>query len=171
MLSLPAKNRRKKQPYLAIRSRLSKRQIPKQAQLFLPEVRSFMEEQGIVVTGPSFFRYNMISANGEMDIEFGHFTDKLYSGGGPVRAGILPAGSFMSMTWIGHYNKLSDVNAMLMGWAKEKSIEWDSASTEGGIFFGCRIDIFHKSMRTEPNPERWETEVAIMLKSGGGGEN
>jgi hypothetical protein len=170
MLSLPAKNRRKKQPYLAIRSRLSKRQISKQAQLFLPEVRNFMEEQGVPFTGPSFLRYNTISSTGEMDIEFGHFTDKLYSGSGPVRAGILPAGSFMSLTWIGHYNKLSDVDAMLMGWAEKKGVKWDCALTEAGLFFGCRIDIFHKSVRNEPNPERWETEIAIMLR-GGPGEN
>jgi effector-binding domain-containing protein len=168
MLTLPVKNRRKKQPYLAIRSRLFKRQIHKQAQLFLPEVRKFMEEQGIPYTGPSFFRYNTISPTGEMDIEFGHFTDKLYSGSGPVRAGILPAGSFMSVTWTGHYNRLSDVNAMLMGWAKMTGVEWDCASTEAGTFFGCRIDIFHRSMRNEPNPDKWETEVAIMLKVGAG---
>ena len=98
MLSLPVKNRRKKQSYLAIRSRLVRRQLPKQATLFLPEVRNFMEEQSIPRTGPAFFRYNTISASGEMDIEFGHFTDKLYFGSGPVRAGILPAGSFMSVT-------------------------------------------------------------------------
>ena len=164
MLSLPAKNRRKKQPYLAIRSRLFSRQIAKQAQLFLPEVRNFMEQQGLPATGPSFLRYNTISPTGEMDIEFGHFTDKLYAGGGPVRAGILPSGSFMSVTWTGHFNKLSDVHAMLMGWAKIKGVDWDCASTEAGVFFGCRIDIFHKSMRNEPNPERWQTEVAAMLR-------
>jgi hypothetical protein len=168
MLTLPVKNRRKKQPYLAIRSRLFRRQIPKQAQLFLPELRTFMEEQDIPYSGPSFFRYNTISPTGEMDIEFGHFTDKLYSGSGPVRAGILPAGSFMSVTWIGHCNRLSDVNAMLMGWAKMTDTEWDCACTEAGTFFGCRIDIFHNSMRNETDPEKWETEVAIMLRAGVG---
>lgn len=170
MLTLPAKNRRKKQPYLAIRSRLFKRQIPKQAQLFLPEVRKFMEDQGIVGAGPTFLRYNTINPTGEMDIEFGLFTEKLYPGSGPIRAGILPGGSFMSLKWTGHFNKLGDVNAMLMGWAKIQGIEWDCASTEAGLFFGCRIDIFHKSMRHESNPEKWETEVAVMLK-GGSGEN
>lgn len=165
MLSLPVKNRRKKQSYLAIRSRLVRRQLPKQATLFLPEVRNFMEEQSIPYIGPSFFRYNTISASGEMDIEFGHFTDKLYSGSGPVRAGILPAGSFMSVTWTGPYNKLSDVDAMLMGWASIKGVEWDCAATEAGVFFGCRIDIFHKALPEEPDPDKWETEVAVMLKA------
>lgn len=168
MLTLPVKNRRKKQPYLAIRSRLSKRQIPKQARLFLPEVQKFMEQQGIPHAGPSFFRYNTISATGEMDIEFGHFTDKLYSGSGPVRAGILPAGSFISVTWTGHCNRLSDVEAMLMGWAKMTGVECDSASTEAGTFFGCRIDIFHSAMADALEPEKWETEVAVMLKADAG---
>lgn len=170
MLTLPAKNRRKKQPYLAIRSRLFHRQIAKQSQLFLPEVRNFMEDQGIPHTGPAFFRYNTISPTGEMDMEFGHFTDRLYSGSGPIRAGILPGGSFMSVTWHGHYNKLSDVDAMLMGWAKIKGVEWDCASTEAGTFYGCRIDVFHKTVLDTPDPDDWQTEIAIMLK-GGVGEN
>jgi hypothetical protein len=164
MLTLPVKSRRKKQPYLAIRSRLIKRQIPRQAQLFLPEIRKFMEENGITDFGPSFLRYNVIGPNGDMDIEFGHFTDKLHSGSGPIRAGILPGGSFVSVTWKGHYNKLTDVNAMLMGWGKMKGVAWDCAATEAGLFFGCRIDIFHTSMRNEPNPEKWLTEIAVMLK-------
>lgn len=168
MLSLPVRNRRKKQPYLAIRSRLFSRQIVKQSQLFLPEVRNFMQAEGIAHGGPAFFRYNTISPTGEMDIEFGHFTDKLYAGGGPIRAGILPGGSFMSVTWEGHYNKLSDVDAMLMGWADIKGVEWDCASTEVGVFYGCRIDIFHKTELDDPAPEQWQTEIAIMLKGDAG---
>jgi hypothetical protein len=168
MLSLPVRNRRKKQPYLAVRSRLFSRQIAKQSQLFLPEVRNFINQEGIAYTGPAFLRYNTISQTGEMDIEFGHFTDRLYAGSGPIRAGILPAGSFMSVTWEGHYNKLSDVNAMLMGWANIKGIEWDRVSTDAGIFYGCRIDIFHRSIAHSANPEQWRTEIAIMLKGSSG---
>ena len=165
MLTLPVKNRRKKQPYLAIRSRLVNRQILKQAQLFLPEIRKFMHEAGIADFGPSFFRYNAISPAGEIDMEFGHFTDKLYTGSGPIRAGILPGGSFVSVAWTGHWEKLPDVSAMLMGWGEMKGVGWDCASTEAGLIFGCRIDIFHTSAPDKPNPGESRTEVALMLKA------
>lgn len=164
MLTLPVRNRRKKQPYLAIRSRLLERQIRKQGTLFLPEVRNFMVARGIDAGGPAFLRYQTIDASGEMDIEFGVFTDKLYSGNGPVRSGILPAGAYISVTWHGPYEGLPDANAMLMGWGQQKQLQWDMAATEAGLFFGCRISIFHRTPRIEPDETQFETEVAIKLK-------
>jgi hypothetical protein len=168
MLTLPVKNRRKKQPYLAIRSRLFAKQIPKQAQLFLPELRSFMKERGIKNVGPSFLRYNTIDAAGEMDVEFGFFTDKLYAGSGPIRAGILPGGSFMSVTWSGPYNKMTDVDAMLIGWGNIKGVPWDCVATEAGLFYGCRIEIHHASMLEDVTSGNWVTEAAIMVKAQSG---
>jgi effector-binding domain-containing protein len=164
MLTLPVRNRRKKQPYLAIRSRLLERQIRKQGMLFLPEVRNFMIAHGIDANGPAFLRYQTIESSGEMDIEFGVFTDKLYSGSGPVRAGILPAGAYVSVTWFGAYEGLPDVNAMLMGWGEQKRLEWDMATTEAGLFFGCRMSILHKTPRVGAEEAQFETEVAIRLK-------
>lgn len=167
MLTLPVKKRRKKQPYLAVRSRLSGRQIRKQGMLFLPEVRKFMVERGIDATGPAFLRYHAIEASGEMDVEFGVFTDRLYAGSGPVRAGVLPAGSYVSVTWLGPYEALPDVDVMLMGWSQQKRMEWDTVSSEAGASFGCRISIFHKTPRVESDSTRFETEVAIRLRDGG----
>jgi effector-binding domain-containing protein len=171
MLSLPVKKRRKKQPYLAVRSRLLARQIKKRGMLFLPEVRSYMVEQGIDASGPAFLRYQTIEFTGEMDVEFGIFTDKLYNGNGPIRAGFLPAGSYVSVTWLGSYEGLPEVDAMLMGWGQQKHMEWDMASTEAGLFFGCRIFIFHRTPRVELDPTRYETEVAIKLKNAGPAES
>jgi hypothetical protein len=170
MLTLPVKIRRKKQPYLAIRSRLLRRQVARQAQLFLPEIRSFMEDQGIP-QGPAFFRYNTTSLDGELDIEFGHFTDKHYPGNGPIRAGFLPGGPFMSLTWFGNYSRFIDVHSMFMGWAQLSGIEWDQTPTEAGMFFGCRVDIFHKAPRHDPNPDNWQTELLVLLKAENTAEN
>ena len=167
MLTLPVKNRRKKQPYLAVRSRLLARQIKKQGMLFLPEVRRFMTERGIDATGPAFLRFHAIEAAGEMDIEFGVFTDRPYAGNGPVRPGILPAGSYVSATWFGPYEALPDVDVMLMGWSQQKRMEWDTVSNDGGVSFGCRISIFHKTPRIETDAARFEPEVAIRLRDAG----
>lgn len=167
MLTLPVRNRRKKQPYLAIRSRLLERQIRKQGMLFLPEVRNFMVSRGMDASGPAFLRYQTIEFSGEMDIEFGVFTDKLYSGSGPIRSGILPSGLYVSVTWFGEYEALPDVNAMLMGWGQQKQLEWDMASTEAGQFFGSRVSIFHRTPRIEADETQFETEVAIKLQDPG----
>lgn len=164
MLTLPAKVRRKKQPYLYIRSRLSRRNLAKQAILFYGELRDFIAARGITGVGPGFMRYMAVDRNGGLDMEFGYFTDRLHSGGGPVRAGMLPSGTFMSMEWTGPFEKLREVNAMLNGWADHNGVEWDTVETKDGVGYGCRIEIYHVTQRHVSNPEQFRTEVAIMVR-------
>ena len=164
MLTLPAKVRRKKQPYLYIRSRLSRRNLRKQAVLFYGELRDFIASRGITDAGPGFMRYLAVGRGGELDMEFGYFTDRLHSGGGPVRASMLPSGTFMSMEWTGPFEKLRDVNAMLNGWADHNGVEWDTAETTDGVGYGCRIEIYHVTQRHVSNPQQFRTEVAIMVR-------
>ena len=164
MLTLPAKVRRKKQPCLYIRSRLSRRNLRKQAVLFFGELRDFIASHGITDAGPGFMRYLAVGREDELDMEFGYFTDRLHSGGGPVRAGMLPSGTFMSMEWTGPFEKLKDVNAMLNGWAEENGVEWDAVETRDGVEYGCRIEIFHVTQRHVSNPEHFRSEVAIMVR-------
>jgi effector-binding domain-containing protein len=165
MLTLPAKVRRKKQPYLYIRSRLSRRNLAKQAVLFYSELRDFVAARGITGVGPGFMRYLSVNRDGGLDMEFGYFTDRLHAGGGPVRSSMLPSGTFMSMMWTGPFEKLRDVNAMLNGWAEHNGIEWDMIETPEGVGYGCRIEIYHATQRHVPSPEQFRTEVAIMGRS------
>lgn len=164
MLTLPAKVRRKKQPYLYIRSRLSRRNLAKQAILFYGELRDFVAARGITGVGPGFMRYMAVDHDGGLDMEFGYFTDRLHSGGGPVRSSMLPSGTFMSMQWNGPFEKLRDVNAMLKGWADHNGVEWDMVETPDGVGYGCRIEIYHVTPRHVANPEQYRTEVAIMVR-------
>ncbi|UVC06695.1 hypothetical protein IHQ71_15665 [Rhizobium sp. TH2] len=165
MLTLPAKVRRKKQPYLYIRSRLSRRNLAKQAILFYGELRDFVAARGITGVGPGFMRYMAVDRDGGLDMEFGYFTDRLHTGGGPVRASMLPSGTFMSMEWTGPFEKLREVNAMLNGWAHHNGVEWDTVETPDGVGYGCRIEIYHATQRHVPSPEQFRTEVAIMVRS------
>ncbi|MBL0374389.1 hypothetical protein JJB09_20455 [Rhizobium sp. KVB221] len=165
MLTLPEKVRRKKQPYLAIRARLLQRQISKQARLYYPELRQYMQAQGIAETGHSFLRYNLVSQSSELELEFGYFTDKLHPGGGPMRGGMMPGGTFTSVTWRGDYSGLRDAHAMLTGWGSITGAEWDATHTDAGIQYGCRLAVFKKSMLEGLPPEDWITEIAVLHKS------
>jgi hypothetical protein len=165
MLTLPVKTRRKKQPYVAIRSRLFRRQIEKQALLFFSEVRDYLGKQQIEDFGPPFLRFNAFDANGEGDMEFGFFTERQHVVPSPIRSGVLPGGLFTSTTWRGDYDRLSEVNTMLLGWGSMTNVEWEHAMLDSGGFNGCRMAIFHKTSRTEPKPEDWVTELAILHKT------
>jgi effector-binding domain-containing protein len=167
MLTLPAKLRRKKQPYLSIRSQLGRRNLRRQAVLFFSELRDFMAVKGIDDIGPGFMRYLSIAKTGELDMEFGYLTARAYPGGGPVRSGILPSGTFMTAEWIGPYEKLGEVNAMLRGWAHHSGIELDITETNEATAYGCRMEIYHVSPKHTDDPAHFRTEIAVMTRANG----
>lgn len=166
MLTLPAKKRRKKQPYLSIRSQLARRNLRRQAVLFFSEIREFMGSRGIEDAGPGFMRYLSIGRDGEIDMEFGYLTARVHAGGGPVRAGILPSGTFMTAEWTGPYEKLPEVNAMLPAWARHTGVELDMTETEEATIFGCRLEIYHISPRHTEDDANFRTEISILTRGG-----
>ena len=165
MLTLPAKLRRKKQPYLSIRSQLARRNLRRQAVLFFSELRDFMGARGVEDAGPGFMRYLSIGKTGELDMEFGYLTTRVHAGGGPVRSGILPAGTFMTAEWTGPYEKLGEVNAMLPGWARHSGIELDVTETGEATVYGCRLEIYHVTPRHTDDSAAFRTEIAVMTRS------
>jgi effector-binding domain-containing protein len=72
-------------------------------------------------------------------------------------------GRYATLVHRGPYDKLYDANAALIDWAKERGIRWDVSETEAGDQFGCRLEIYLSDPKTGPDPEKWETEVAIRL--------
>ena len=166
MLTLPAKTRRKKQPYLSIRSRLPRRNLLRLSTLFFAELREFIAAREIEDTGPPFLRYLSIAGDGELEVEFGFFTTRVHQGGGPFRSGVLPAGPFMTAVWMGPYECLNDVHAMLPGWAAENGVKWHMHQAENETSYGCRLEIFHKTPRHVEDPAHYRTEIAILLEGG-----
>jgi effector-binding domain-containing protein len=162
MLTLPDVVRKKKLPYVAIRSEVTMRQISTRGPKILGEVAKWAVANG-VATGAAFFRYNLIDMKGLLDMEFGFFTDGKVKAEGTVMAGSMPAGRYVSLTWIGSPAKLYDVTTMLIGWGKERAIRWDGAATEKGDSFACRIEIYKTDPDVEPDMDKWETEIAIKL--------
>jgi hypothetical protein len=52
---------------------------------------------------------------------------------------------------------------MLLDWAKSKGLAWDRWDDEKGDAFGGRYESFLTDPAEEPNPAKWDTEVAIRL--------
>ena len=88
-------------------------------------------------------------------------------GDGRVRAGRLPAGRYASLVYRGHYDELIDANAVLIGWARLCGFRFDSQETPAGERFGCRLEIYRTNPAEEPDPSKWETEVAIRVADDG----
>jgi hypothetical protein len=57
-----------------------------------------------------------------------------------------------------------EVNALMIGWAREKGIAWDATDEPDGDHFAARMEIYHNSPDEEPDPEKWETTLRIKVK-------
>ena len=162
MLTLPKLVARPAQPYVAIREKVV---IPfnDAVDRVMPELFGTLKRKGIEGAGPVFFKYNIIKMP-ELEVEFAVPVATLVATDGRLVAGVLPAGRYAEVTYWGPYDKLMDVNAVLIGWARQCGIEWDVKEASDGDHFAARFEIYHNDPSEEPDPNKWETTVAIKVR-------
>ena len=162
MLTLPKLVERAAQPYVAVRQKVS---IPFDQAVgpAMGELFGTIEKQKIQQDGPVFFKYNIIKMP-ELEIDFAAPIKGAAKSEGRFVTGVLPAGRYAELTYWGHYDNLMDVNALMIGWARQKGIEWDATEHPDGDHFAARMEIYHNSPDEEPDPEKWETTLRIKVK-------
>jgi effector-binding domain-containing protein len=127
----------------------------------LKELYAWLDEHGIE-PGVPFFRLHVVDMAGDMDVEFGVVTDGPVGGDGRVRAGVLPAGRYATLTGAGNGRR---ANGALQDWIRARGLAMDCAGTPAGDRFGCRYEAYLTDPRTEPRKTRWVVELAIRLAS------
>lgn len=162
MLTLPRIIDQKARPYVAVRRQVK---MPFDAEIGPAMAALFgaLESQSIRTAGPVFFKYNIVVMP-ELEIEFGVPVADAVPGGGELVTGVLPAGRYAETTYFGHYDNLMDINAILIGWAREKGIAWDVVAAPDGDHFAARMEIYHNDPEEEPDPSRWQTTVMIKVR-------
>lgn len=162
MLTLPKVVKRPKQAYVAIREKVK---IPfgKAVDRVMPELFSQLGAQGIEPAGPVFFKLNIVDMP-RLEMEFGVPVGPRAKGSGRLIHGVLPAGRYAEVRYVGHYKNLLDVNAVLIGWAKERGLQWDSVTEPDGEHFAARFETYPNGPQDEPDPDKWETILRIKLR-------
>jgi effector-binding domain-containing protein len=127
------------------------------------EVMGYLQTQDVKPAGPPFIRYWVIDMAAKLDIELGWPVARALPGNRRVNANVLPAGRYASLLYTGDYSGLMEANGVLIGWASENGITWDSRETAAGDAFGSRFETYITDPGDEPDPAKWETEVAIRL--------
>lgn len=80
-----------------------------------------------------------------------------------IKAGALPAGRYAALVCTGDDSGLMDANAELLEWGAKQDFKWDKRETKDGDAFGARYESYFIDPSSEPDPAKWETEVAIRL--------
>lgn len=162
MLTLPRIVERPAQPYVAIRQRVT---IPFGEVIgpIMGQLFGSLNAQAIQATGPVFFKHNIV-AMPDLDMDFGVPVAAAVVASAPLVSGVLPAGRYAEVTYWGHYDNLIEVNAILIGWARQTGLVWDVTEGPDGDHFAARMEIYPNGPDDEPDPNKWETTVAIKLK-------
>ncbi|MDJ0465164.1 GyrI-like domain-containing protein [Streptomyces sp. H27-C3] len=154
------------QPYAAIRGQLTMETFGLIADR-MPELFAWVAAHGTEPVGGPFFRYNVLGADGQLELEASVPVSAAPEPEGDVLVGLLPAGRYVTVTHIGHPDQLIEATERLLTWAAERGLEWDLVRTaDGDERWACRLAIFKTDPRVEPDPTKWESEVTLRLADG-----
>ncbi|MGN6486598.1 MAG: GyrI-like domain-containing protein [Devosia sp.] len=122
-----------------------------------------LEARGIQPAGAVFFKYDVVRMP-ELEIEFGVELAAPLHNPGDLVGGMLPAGRYAELTYFGHYDHLIDANAALIDWARAEGLAFDMEARADGDHFASRVEFYLNSPEEEPDPDWWQTVVAIKLR-------
>jgi hypothetical protein len=151
------------QPYVAVTGAVTMETIPEIADR-LDEVLAWLAAHGQQPVGPPFFRYRVIAMERRLLMEAGAPTATLLDGAdGEVRAGLLPAGRYVTRTYVGHPTDLVQVTADLLAWTERQGLTFDVAPSAEGEVWGARLEWLESDPAVEPDMNRWRTRLAFRL--------
>jgi effector-binding domain-containing protein len=161
----PRIEQRAAQPYAGIRMSVTGDGLDAAVDEGFPDLFGRLAQRGVAVAGPPFIRYLVIDMEGELEVELGvpaDVADVADGEGERIRPGVLPAGRFVVLRHVGPYDGLMASNAALLGWASERGIALDSWDVPGGTAWRCRAEHYLTNPASEPDPARWEVDVAFL---------
>ena len=135
----------------SVRETIRQEQIPEAMGRIFGLVAAATAKQGITPSELAFARYH--SFGGSIDVEAGFSVPVPIQPDGEVRPGQLPEGPAAVALHVGPYDTLADTYAALEGWLQEQGREADGAMWE------CYLT----DPESEPDPQRWRTEVYVPL--------
>ena len=162
MITKPRLEERTEQHYVGIRTEVPMKALRKAIPQLHGEVFAFLDKQGVDPAGAPFVHYHIIDMEALLDVEMGVPVASPVSGDGRVSAGVLPAGRYAALVYTGAGNGIKG-NKALLDWGVEQGLVWDRYASDRGDGFGTRIESYLTDPADEPNPAKWETEVAIRL--------
>jgi DNA gyrase inhibitor GyrI len=169
----PEIQQRHEQPYLGIRSEVPTGGIRSVVDSAFPQLFAWLGEHGVQPSGPPFIRYHELDRAGEpLEIESAAPVSDANAAtdAGPVRAGVLPAGRYVTLVHVGPYTHdsvpdLVDAQTALKGWTEEHGVVC-SRPSDRGESLPCCVEHFRIGPPMEADWTKWETELAYLIVEG-----
>ncbi|WP_051471289.1 GyrI-like domain-containing protein [Patulibacter minatonensis] len=163
---------RSAQPYAAITGRAStEAEFRAVVDRGMPAVFRWAEARGLTPTGAPFLRYLVVDEttvpeDGPPPAEFecGVPLAEVPDGDDEVHGGVLPEGRWIVTLHRGGYSGLGRAHGVVHEWAAEEGTVVERRPAEGGTAFGGNVEHFRIGPFDEPDPWKWETDVAYLLR-------
>lgn len=149
-------------PYVALRRQVVM-PIGKDATETMDQLVREIEAQGVQGTGAAIFKYTIVKMP-ELEMEFGFEVQLAQSTTGKLISGVLPAGRYAELTYMGPYSHLTKVNGALIDWSRHNGLAFDMNPEADGDHFVSRVEFYPNGPQDEPDPDKLKTIVAIKLK-------
>lgn len=143
----------------------------------IPELFGWLAANSLAATGAPFLRFNVIDMERELEVEAGvpiaaesapAVAEAVRArpegpAGDGIFAGVLPAGSYVTATHVGHPDELVGATAEVLSWAAGQGLNWDAWETPAGTAWACRLTVTKTNPALEPDPNKWESELLFRL--------
>lgn len=126
----------------------------------LKDLRAWNKTSGVAEQGPYFLRYYHCDMDEIMEIEAGFLTDIAPFDHPQIKPGLLPGGSYASLTYRG--NGLRG-NQALMQWAHDTGNTFEPINAEQHESYVSRYEAYLTDYRIEPRKLFWDVELSIKL--------
>jgi effector-binding domain-containing protein len=162
----PRLERRAAVPYLGITAEVTGG-VPAVVDRIFPQLFAWLGERGITPAGAPILRVREVDPGGEpLVLDAGVPVAPATTGGGDVVADVLPAGRYAVLRHTGPYRSehafdLGAARDVLLAWMWEQNLLYSRAS-ERGFTVPCAYDRLLAGPPAEPDPSRWQTELAYL---------
>lgn len=164
MIGEPRVEYRDEEPYAGLPATVTMATLAQAIDQGYPRLFGWLGEHAIAPAGPPFVRYLVIDMAADIDIELGVPTGAAVAGDDQVRAEVLPAGRYATLLYTGPYDGLIEANAALQQWAGQQGLAFDTTGTGRGTAWRGRVEHYRTDPSAEPDPAKWETGLAYLLR-------
>ena len=168
----PKIEERPQQPYAGIPAEVeNEAEFRRVVDRSFPELFGWLGGQGITPAGPPFIRYLELSGAGQpLRFELGAPTAEAPDADGPVRAGTLPGGRYLTYLHVGPYTHaevadLNDARSLVTAWAEREAISLESSATARGTAYDANVEHYLTDASREADWSKWQTELACLIAS------
>lgn len=162
MLTEPKLVHSEERNFVAIQAKVKREAIPDKLPQLIPEVIMWLMENNILSFGKPFFEY-LEMENGQLLVNVGVLLQNAIKGNERIIAGKFKAGTYATITYLGHYSNLFEAHMALESWIEKNNLKENKEVFDNGVKWGSRTEFYITDPEKEPNPDNWLTDVMFLL--------